>query len=146
MDKPYSELFDVDSEFFQSASVPLLSADYLEALSKVERIDWDKGYYVGHVLDGKPHGRGRYYLGRVLSYKGAWYHGRRQGYGIMCDRRGRQLHIGEWKHDKPDGQGERYDYRRQMIYVGWFNGDRFRGDKIKLQRQTTIIERMMGVI
>ncbi|MCG8499698.1 MAG: hypothetical protein MJB12_04725, partial [Firmicutes bacterium] len=86
--------------------------------------------YEGQLLNGLPHGYGKYYSwwsdkGAVLSYEGEFKNGKKEGYGIgyLMEK---LYYMGSWKNNKRHGFGADF-YRGVLSYIGEFENDRHEG-------------------
>ena len=68
-------------------------------------VNWQDGSeYSGEILNGKPHGQGKYIWPDGDKYVGSWMHGARHGLGCHSRRNG-FVYLGEFKKNLPDGDG-----------------------------------------
>lgn len=72
---------------------------------KITRIDYGgQKYYCGQVLGGLPHGRGRMFFERGISYDGQWKNGIINGIGKMDFPSGNS-YVGNFEDNQYSGQG-----------------------------------------
>lgn len=71
------------------------------------------GYYVGPLLNGKPHGYGRHFGKNGSFYSGHWENGQRNGFGFYVAPH-EYLMVGEWKDNV--FKGERLTYHSERVY------------------------------
>ena len=72
---------------------------------KTITVDWQDGSkYSGEIMNGKPHGQGKYTWPDGDEYVGRWINGARHGLGCHSRRNG-FVYIGEFKKNLPDGEG-----------------------------------------
>ena len=82
----------------------------------VERINFDDGdYYIGELLNGQFHGKGKYYFKDGDWYDGDWLNGAQHGQGIFSI--GQRTDTGTYKEGKRFGSGK-------MVWAdgGWYEG------------------------
>lgn len=79
--------------------------------------------YEGQMLNGIPHGQGKYYSvinGQPsLSYEGEYKDGERDGFGKGYDN-GRLYYIGMWKNHKKHGFGADFHSNGTLLHIGEF--------------------------
>lgn len=75
------------------------------------------GEYIGYVVDGKRHGRGKMMYTTGDIYDGEWHEDKRHGQGKMRYTDG-TYYDGEWKNNLKDGKAKRYRYANGNIYTG----------------------------
>ncbi len=90
----------------------------------------DKGKYVGEILNGKPHGKGKIsYVSTDefdrVSYEGDWLDGNRTGQGTMIWKSG-EKYVGGWNNGNRNGYGIDY-YANGNRYEGNFKDDKRNG-------------------
>ncbi len=90
-----------------------------------ELLKWNNGLYDGELKDGKPHGFGTWESDDE-SYKGLWWQGRKQGYGVYIYSDGSK-YAGEWLAGQRSGQGE-WQGADGEKYIGDFKDDLRHGE------------------
>ena len=89
----------------------------------------DEGRYVGDIVNGKPHGKGKLFYKEDdkynrVSYEGDWVNGERSGNGTLIWKSG-EKYTGNWKNNNRDGYGTDYYPNGKIWYKGeWKNGKR----------------------
>ena len=85
---------------------------------------YSNGYYEGHFVNGKRHGKGKYAWNDGSFYDGEWSNGTKSGFGKITYA-DNSSYEGQWRDDKYNGKGT-------LVYK---NGDRLEGiwidDKIQ---------------
>lgn len=77
-----------------------------EAKPTVVRKDFKSGsYYIGEMLNGKMHGKGKYVWANGQTHEGDFLNGNFDGYGIRRRADGSIMYDGGWKDDKKHGHG-----------------------------------------
>jgi len=89
------------------------------------REEYNNGYYVGAMSDGKRHGIGTYYWNSGNRYSGNWDNGDMHGNGIYFYKDG-CCYIGDFVRDKRQGHGIFY-YPSGAYYDGDYIGDKRSG-------------------
>lgn len=97
------------SHFTEAAKTEYITGD-------VTNLRTRDGIYTGPMVDGNPHGRGRYVYNSGAIYDGEFVHGRHYGKGELTDTAGHRS-IGTFVLGKLEGEAK-------VIYA---NGDRFQG-------------------
>ena len=72
-----------------------------------QELQFDKGKYVGQLINGLPEGKGIIYFNNGGRYEGDWKNGRQEGKGIFYYNNGNR-YEGDWKQGKKDGKGIYY--------------------------------------
>lgn len=67
------------------------------------------------MLDGKRHGRGKFFYKEGSYYDGEWKENKMDGYGTLYYPDGRIAYQGEWKDDEFDGKGKVYNDQQRSI-------------------------------
>ena len=90
----------------------------------------DGSWYEGELLNGRRHGKGKYYYKNGDWYEGEFKDNLRHGKGTQHYISG-DKYVGDWKYDYKSGKGSYYFINGDQ-YTGGFGGDHFYG-KGKLQ-------------
>jgi hypothetical protein len=86
------------------------------------------GLYVGHFLNGVPHGQGKLTYEDESVYEGDWKNDVKSGHGVMRYVSG-DVYDGEWANDVENGIGI-MKYKNGNEYNGkWLNGERHGGEE-----------------
>ena len=80
--------------------------------------------YKGEYLNGKEHGKGKYYCNGNLIYEGEYLNGEKNGKGReYYYSNGKLKYEGEYKNGERHGKGKEYDDNGKLIYEGeYING------------------------
>jgi len=90
---------------------------YALGLTTKGRIDYSTGYYEGEIVDGAPHGKGKFFWNNGDSYEGDWVGDSMHGQGCYTWSNG-DRYEGEWLNDKRTGKGKLF----------FANGNRYEGE------------------
>ena len=132
--KPKSELMEKTPPVVQN-SCRALAAQVFGIIDtntgqRKGELQLEEGRYVGEILKGKPHGKGKMYYadnneyGRA-SYEGDWVDGNCTGQGTMIWKNG-EKYIGSLKDDKRNGYGTEY-FADGGRYEGYFENNQIKG-------------------
>lgn len=81
---------------------------------------WRKIEYVGEMMDGKQHGKGKKTFSDGTTYDGDWVDGRAQGEGVLLLSNGIR-HEGGFANDRAEGHGKRIWADGSFYSGGWHN-------------------------
>lgn len=90
--------------------------------------DYFEGYYTGELVDGIPHGHGRWEcIWTTGTYIGEWEEGKRSGLGSLYawapEQGGFLQYEGEWTDCMQHGEGTSYDADGSVLFSGrWVRG------------------------
>ena len=93
------------------------------------KIEYEDGkYYIGEILNGKPHGKGiKYNKNGNIIYEGECINGKAEGNGKYIYEDG-SFYIGEWKNDLKHGKGIEYYKNGNIKYDGYFIDGKYEGN------------------
>ncbi len=109
--------------------------------SKIGKKAYNKGVYVGELLDGQPDGRGAFYYYNGDNYKGFYKTGKRRGCGVFTFKKtgkrekrcysygtrsyNKGMYEGELMNGRPHGQGVfRYSKNYDRYEGNYYRGKR----------------------
>ena len=73
--------------------------------------EWENGdKYEGKFKNNKREGQGTYYWRNGDVYKGEWKNNKRHGFGVIENKRGKEMFRGTWENDKFVQPENLYDY------------------------------------
>jgi hypothetical protein len=78
----------------------------------------DSGRYEGIVVNGKPHGAGKFFFGPTVYYDGGWNNGMRQGFGKR--KYSFATYEGRWHNDRQHGDGMVTYNGTFILHEGYF--------------------------
>ena len=83
--------------------------------------------YIGEIIDGKRHGKGKmtYLDGSV--YNGEWKNGSPHGYGEFFSKGMKTRYVGGWKNGVRSGQGTEYYTLESFLNGFWKGGKKYVG-------------------
>ena len=91
-----------------------------------EKLTFEDGsIYAGEIVDGKPHGKGKYIQSDGLVYEGDFYAGKKTGKGKMICYNG-AVYEGDFVDGNFNGRGI-YTFENGTVYEGDFVNDNFNG-------------------
>jgi hypothetical protein len=102
----------------------------LAAATMAGEIDFEDGSrYVGDVVNGVAHGRGKRVWPDGRRYDGDWHYGDRQGQGVFTWPGG-ATYRGRWHEDRWHGEGTYTKPDGATISGDWKNGNLWNGEQI----------------
>ena len=118
LDVALEDLCERTLQALRKADAPSGAADGIETLHYK-----DGSVYVGQVVNGKRHGRGRRIWESGAFYDGDWRDNKRHGKGRYIWPSG-AVYEGDWRDDKRTGKGK-YIWTNGTVYEGdWLNSKR----------------------
>ena len=93
---------------------------FIQILNYKKKIYENGEYYIGEMLNGLRHGKGKeYYKNGTIMYDGNFVNGKREGDGKYIDESG-NYYIGQWLNDLQHGKGIVYYKNGTIMYDGNF--------------------------
>ena len=88
-------------------------------------------YYIGDIMNSRPHGKGTLFRNNKIVYFGDFINGKFEGKGTLYYENG-EHYIGEFKNNFIEGKGKLYYGNNEIKYDGYFKEGKYDGEGIYL--------------